>query len=717
MRQVLPIVAVSLVFFAAVGLCVIVWLPAKWRRALLPALPLIGAMAVELALHLTGIVVGVRLGLPIVGGLAVMLVLVRSLREAWWRDLQTWPWLLASITVGAVFATIMLLPVHHLGATLFGSFDSFAYVSNAAWLIDHPIVREPPSNQPVWGYTQLVIVVGFRVGEELNQAAMAILTGHDPRDSFYSVSVAWLVMLPGGVVAAASVVRIPRITGLIAGAASTGSYLVLYQVSNSNSAGVLGIAMAPLAIAVVARFADDALHEERAARLPAWSAAAALGALASTYTEFLPLIAFGLAGYILVRAPRNLLRAAVALGRLAAVSVAVAPLGWWRAWESLRTTTGIAQGGLPPSPFLGYSLGSVASHYAGTRMLFDPQPSRLGEAITAIILVGALIGVIAGPARRFLAWMMASVVGSIVVLSTVHYFPYGQGRAVEITAPIVILAAAAGYSEGVRRLWAVPRARVPSAAIAAASAATGVAFVVFGTRTVEPALTVTASSASPTYYDRAEYDTAHAWVERNGGPGGSNAMVLGTQVFDTIWLEYRMRDLPGVYFPFVIRNYDSGGSPIRYFDGRSRPYAVVESGLAMTTPGSSEATHDVRFLLYMAGMEPDAIALGTVGFNPVVTVGGDSAQQLYGVNGDVLIFHAPGARAVTLQFSTPARCTITVGGDDNPQNVVTLTPSEVARVPVMLPAGSALDVRVTVLGSADCTDPAKLPSLVGIAEG
>jgi hypothetical protein len=312
---------------------------------------------------------------------------------------------------------------------------------------------------------------------------------------------------------------------------------------------------------------------------------------------------------------------------------------------------------------------------------------------------------------------MASVVGSILVLSTVHYFPYGQGRAVEITLPLVVLASASGYAELSHRLWAWGATRPLAVTVASGAVATGLAMVIAGNRTVEPLLSETASPQSPTFYNGAEYDAAHNWVAQHGGPEGSDAMVLGTQVFDTLWMEYRFRDLPRVNFPFLIRNYDSGRSPTRYFDGRLRPYAVVEVDLPMTSAPSSEVARDDRFLLSNTGAHDNVIALGAWGFNPVVVKGSVTSQQLYATAGDVLLFYTPGTHAIELQFSSPAACTITVAGGVVPAQNVTLAPSSVASVPVTLPPGSAVDLQVTVLGSGACTQPATLPSFNGVSGG
>lgn len=731
MRALLPVIAIALALLAGAGLAVWVWLPTGWRRLTLPALPLLGAMALAVSLHLTGLVVGVRTGLPVLGGVALVGLVLRSWRQPWWRDLLDRGGLLglgAALVIGGVAFWFLLAPARPLGLDLVapgGGSDSFAYVSPAAWLEDHPLTQVPTDQEPpVWAYTQLQLKQGFRMGEELDQAAVAVATGHDPLDTWYTVASLWVLILPGGLIAAASVIRLSRLVGAFAGVLSATSAVVLAEVIYSHSAGALGLAMAPLAVALVVRHIDDAVAQSEG-RPPAWFAAGAFTALACTYTEYLPALAVAALLVILLRRRGQLGRSLRAAGVLAGLAVLMGPLAWARLGISFSHETSLASSGGQASTYLGIPLRTIAAHYVGTLGNLEPGPgSQLSYIPLLALAAGVVLAVTIGPARRFFRLVIGSIAFLILVLSTVRYFPYGQGEVVQVTFPLVMLAVAAGYAALLGRLatlrvrrWALPSA----AALAAALAST---FAAVNVHTVLPFLAAYPNQfPAEGIYDRQEFAAVHDWLIAKAGPSGAGAMVLDTQVWDQVWLMYTVRDMTKLNFPYVVDTYGNAEPTTRYFDGSSRRFAVVEKGLLMdVSPGVVVGgSGDFSFLDLSRGTAVVTLGAG-LSFNPISVDPGIGTVQWMGNKGKLLIFHSASVTTVTLGLVAvpqlaPNTLRITASG-----RVLTTTTVTGQRqdVHVPLPPGNA--VLLTLMGSrraAVVPPDGRLRSvgLVGISAG
>ncbi|MGA2283494.1 MAG: hypothetical protein ABSH07_07425 [Candidatus Dormibacteria bacterium] len=722
MRALLPVVVLALALLFCAGLAVWVWLPSGWRRLTLPALPLIGAMALAVGLHLTGIVTGVRVGLIVLGAIAVLGLGLRSWREPWWRDLRdrgALRGLGAALVIGAVAFWFLFIPARTVGLDLVapaGGNDSFAYITPAAWLEDHAITQVPAdSGPPVWGYTELQLSNGFRMGEELDQAAVATVTGHDILDTWYTVASLWILILPGGLIAAASALGLSRKVGASAGVLAATSSVVLSEVIFSHSAGALGLAMAPLSVAVAGRYLDDAMAQ-RPDRPPAWFVAGAITALACTYTEYLPALALAAAVYVLARRPDLLLRSLRAAAVVAGLALLMGPLAWFRVVHSLANETQFGQGAGQPSFFLAIPPPTIVAHYVGTVAIDAPGTgSALGYAALVLLAAGALLAVAISPARRFFAIVIGSIAALVLVLSTVHYFPYGQGELVQVTFSVVMLAVAAGYGALLARLSPPRLGRWPRRAAAGLAAALIVVFAAVNVNTTLPFLTSVPPSA---IHDTNGLNAVRNWLLSVAGPTGADAMVLDTQVWDQIWLQYELRDMTDVNFPYVVIQYGNGNpDSTRYFDGQSRRYAVVESDLLMdVSPGVIVGgAGDCSFLDLSRGTAVLAVGTG-LSFNPVSTDPVIGTVQWMINDGQLLLFHSRSVTRVVLSLVAPPQLTpISVKVESGSQVLATANVSGAgAEVSVNLPPGNAILLTLVASKAAVVVPPDPRLRSIGI---
>src|ERR1700680_2714133 len=115
MRQIAPVLLLALAMFMLSGLGLWVWLPTTWRAITLPALPLLGAMALVVELHLSGMLTGVSVGLWIWLVAAAFSTVFGSVRARWWRGLEGPFWLPVGLIIGGVFAWIVLTPAQTSG--------------------------------------------------------------------------------------------------------------------------------------------------------------------------------------------------------------------------------------------------------------------------------------------------------------------------------------------------------------------------------------------------------------------------------------------------------------------------------------------------------------------------------------------------------------------------------------------------------------------------
>jgi len=297
------------------------------------------------------------------------------------------------------------------------------------------------------------------------------------------------------------------------------------------------------------------------------------------------------------------------------------------------------------------------------------------------------------PARRFFRLVIGSVAALVGVLSTVHYFPYGQAELVQVTFPVVMLAVAAGYAALLTRLrpphldWLVRRFATGLAA------ALIVVFAAVNIQTVLPYL-APAPNLNPEagIYNSQEFHAVRTWLLSVAGPTGRDAMVLDTQVWDQVWLQYTLRDMIDLNFPYVVYEYNYGPGTLRYFDGTGRRYAVVESDLLMeTSPGVVVGgIGDFSFLDLSKGTAVIAVGAG-LSFNPVSQDPVIGTVQWMSNDGLLLIFHSPSVTRVELSLvAVPQLTPISVTVDDGAQVLATTNvPADGVEVSVHLPPGNA----------------------------
>lgn len=650
MRQLLPLLLGDAGLLALAGLGMLVWLPASWRSRMLPALLTLGAIVWVVALHVTGLVVGVRVGLWIVAGVAAVSIAVRSWRVRWWRGLQTKRYLVAGLIVGAVPVLLALGPARDVGATVVQpspNNDAYEYVAVSDWLFDHPVLQAPPglAEPPAWGKINMHLNTGLRVGQELYEAAIAGALRRDPIQTWYVVTAGWLLLLPGAVLAAFDTLRMRRLTGLIAGTVAGFSALVVGQVLNSNSDAALGITIAPLTVALIARYVDDRSELEAGSGLdppPIWLPAAGAAAVSAVYTEYLPLLIPALMLFVLVRPLRRVPRAVLAGASVLALAVVIGALAWYRSALSFLTT---ATTNSPiPSPYLDHA-GSVAGRVLGF-VSYDQVIRASNWKVVLFVIVGVLgvgLAVTLAPARRLFACVLIACLGIIVALSTpIHYFPYAQNRAVVVTVPLVLVMAVAGFGALLPRLASV---RIPRPALA------GVLVVLLGAGALFIGLDVRTTNAM------ARYDISHRtvdgsfqtmsdWAHRVGGPDGANVSVLVPNHFDQVWSMYYLRDLHRANYPFLYSDYTNIPS-LQFDDGRLRRYAVVGTDAFVDAAPGVVVGRTSRFLLLDTSRGSAAVAFGIASVEPIDQKGAQLTQWMQD-DPSLMVAHTPDVQQARL---------------------------------------------------------------------
>jgi hypothetical protein len=644
MLSLLEVAVVALVLLGASGVAILAWLPEAWQRRLLPGLPAVGAMALVVGLHATTIVVGVQVGLPILAGVAAIALAVRTWRvRRWWRPLLDARWLGVALVLGAIPFLLVLRPAEAYGATLVAPTsgdDAYSFITVSDWLLQHPAtdVPSPADAAPVWGYTRIHLTTGLRVGEELDQAAIADADHTNPEQTWYTVSALWLALLPGACAAAAATLGLRREIGLAGGFVASMSGVLAFEVFNANSAGMLGIATVPIALTLFAAYVDRGRTSAPEQRPPLWLAAGAVAALAGSYAEYLPVIGLGMVAFVLVRSPRTLLaplRAAVFLTIVAAV---IAPFVWYDAVRSLVLNTAGASS-TQPSAFLGPAL-TVLAHFTGTRGVGTPQGSLYALPLAGMIALGLVAAMAISPARRLIACVTASIALTVILLSTVRYFPYGQDRAIEISLALVLLFSAIGWTSLLQVLLARWReiAYIAMVGLAGATAA----FVYVNVHTTDGWV----AAADPQRQVDAAFQQAAGWIESVAGPTGNGAMVISNDHFDQLWLMYATRDLTAVHYPFVYQDY-GGVAPLQFDDGTYRRYVVVDDQDFVSAAPGVVVGSDSRFRFLDLSRGSAVIALGAVNYlRPETDPTGPSQWQLN--DGEVLVVHSPSVTQVTL---------------------------------------------------------------------
>lgn len=558
---------------ALTGLALLLHLDGRQQCLVMPALPALGTMLGVVILHWPAMISDVPTSL-MVGFMVVGLVAT----VAWRRGgrlvagAKMLPLLGLALALGVVPFTVALLPAFEIGRPALvqptPNNDAFAYVSLASWLRSNPALEAPDRgiDAPTFGYARVHLDSGLRIGEQLLQAGVAILNRRDAAATWYATLGAWVLMLPGAYWAAGRVLGMHPAAGAIGGLGAAASTALLGQVYQQNSAAVLGVVMAPLVVILFA----DAVRDEPA--LPWWLSSVAMAALAGTYSEYLPVLAPGLALFIVARRPAAI---ATVIGRSARVlltAVVMSPFIWYNVARSLVFEARITAPGFDSS-FIHAPAWVIVNRVTGAAQLDGGQlSSKLGLLLALVLGMGMLV-LVGYRGRSILLCFALGCLAVILFLTFVHRFPYGQQRAVQITIPVLVLAVSAGYERlaGWSSDFWSQRRRMMAVASGGMVVLAATAFPLVNLR------------SSIQWHSRFELAGRHIdasmaegaeWISAVGGRRGEGAIVISSNYFEQLWMTYLLRHRPAVAWPFLYPDYMNIERYERW-DGRLRRYVLV----------------------------------------------------------------------------------------------------------------------------------------------
>ena len=698
------ILVLAWLLFTLFGLFALSWVPRQVRDMLFPALPAVGALFLVVALHDTGLVLPVGWGLALIAVVALAaVVLRRRVRARFAVSRAALMRLLVATLMGLVPLGVAMLPMVRVGkpeAVMPGTnHDTLAFVSLTSWLDHHPITEKPDARRdlPGYGYVRNHDKYSLRVGEELLQGSVATVTRRPPTETFNTVLAFWLFLLPGVTMAAAELLGVRRVAGLLAGALIGLSALTVGQVYLQNAGSVLGIALIPVVLALIAAAfkppGSTAADDEPRQRVPVWVGAVALAGIVGTYSEYLPMLvpAFGL--YVFARRPAAIvshLRRAVLV---AGIALAVAPLAWIRAAGSLSQQNTKSQAG-QVSTFLDVGPMSWIARVTGMIRTLELTNGRRWVTLGALtlfglIVVGIALSIALGPVRRLWLFVPASVVGVVFYLSRIDREPYSQERSIQIGAPLLILAAVVGYDALARRLPVGAGLSLRSLGGAGVAVACAFGVALFGTVNTRTA-TRDEYLHDPLLAARTvdhNFDEAATWIRDVGGPGGRDAVVLSRDFVDQLWIVYGLRDLNRVQYPFLYPDYY--GTPVaQVWNGRTPRYALVDPDVYVDVAPGVVIRHNDRFRLLDLSRGPALLAITADGWQGPIQIG-NILQTFMQANGTLAVLWHGDITATRVSAKTIAALAplpVTIDVDGRPAASATLT-SEPATVLLALPAG------------------------------
>ncbi|MCZ2823774.1 MULTISPECIES: hypothetical protein [unclassified Modestobacter] len=699
------LVAAAWGLLALLGLALLASVAPQLRHALLPAAPLVGVTFLVAALHTTGLFLSVRRGLVVVLVLAVV-VLVVGVRRGRARPLLDRPsagWSLAGLALGIPFALVALAPSAILDSARVVSpsanNDAVWYVSVSSWLADHPITDVPmipaapmdvaDPGVPGDGPAVSALTFPLRVGQELVQASLNTVTGTSPVTTFTPWLAVWVLLLPGGCLAAAALLRLGRAVGVLSGVVMASSVVLVQQVYNQNAASVLGIALAPLVLAGVVA----ALERDR--RMPVLLAGLLLSGLVGTYSEYAPFVAPALVAALLLR--RSGLGAAAARGAgVLLAAVAIAPLAWYRAVQGLIGVRGGAADAFP-SPFRDAPLHVVLNRLVGVAPAgAGDERSWLAVLLAALVVAGVLLGIVLGPQRGLWLGLLGAALPFIVWLS-VQRLGYTQRRAVEIVLPLVLFIAVVGWVSLVRRLsrrsvtggqrqvrvvrwWAgAPVAVVLAAALLGS-------LVVFAGVNVRSSLAAFArADLAPRHVD-SDFSEARQWV---AAAGEEDVSVLVPSFFDQQWMTLALLDDEQVEYPAIRPDYFRTES---FWSGGVDRYWLVGIGVQVDADPAVVVHANDRFRMLDLS-RGEAVIAAPYGLTDWDTgLWADGGATTVNAQAQALVVRTPGTgSAVTLTLRAPLGepVDVAVGAAGAPPVVVDDLALQPVAAPVELPAGTA----------------------------
>lgn len=731
MLGVLAIAAGGLALLVLLGTPVLLLLPRAARTALLPAVPVLGVGSAVVVLHATTLVLPVRLGVVVLAVLSVAGA-VAGLRRAD-RGLDAGAWcavrpVLAGLAAGLVPLALALVPTAVYDGELVqptSNHDGYYYLGVNEWVQDHRGTEQPqlgpgPESSPSVPFEASAlrhVQQHLRLGESLVQAGLNTVLGLDAERSWYVLACLWLMLLALAVTAALRLLGFGVAVGALSGLVVALSPLVLQQVYNQNSASVLGLALAPLALLGVAEALSDR------PRVPLWLSAGMAGAWLGTYTEYATVALPAWVLVLLLRHPGRLPAALGRTARLAALAVVLAPLVWLNAVRSL-----VFLAGLPAtpwqSPFSGVPASVLLARVTGAAAPLNGVPvtalqSALG-AVLALTLVAGLVALVVAPRRWLWVSVAVALAAATAQLSASPDRGYSQQRLVEIGVPLVVLAGCVGWAAlagGPGPLSAAQRS-------GAAALSLLVALAWVGTSLATDLRLARSALATPRPVD-ADFAQAAGWVSELGGPGGRDVSVLAGGFFDQLWLAEALRSTRQVAYPVLDPSYFTTES---FWSGERDRYVLVDAAAFVDVPDIAVVRRNARFSLLDTRQGAVTVAV-TLGYSAGAWYGSEPGPAVWMTDGGRLLvwrnaLAVSASGAVDLQLAAnpdlPAvPVDVLAAGRPLKSGVVVPAPGSL-RVPLPSSVGVVLTLanRVPASVAASVGDPRPLSvRLLGVRNG
>ncbi|TAJ49306.1 MAG: hypothetical protein EPO52_03260 [Herbiconiux sp.] len=577
------------------GVTALVWIPRAQRTQLVPAIPVIGAAGLVVLLHVTGLVLPVRVGIWIIVAACLVLLVVAAVVGRFrsfvsGRSLIHLVLVLATGAIGAVVALWPSLAARSpLAAQPSPNNDAFYYVGSADWFSEHSVLQSPSIGQgpssgldsPAFGPAAESIRLGLRVGQDMLHAGVSDVLFRDPVATFTPLIAVYVLLIPGSAWVLGSAFRITAAARVLLGAALVTTFTLVNQVQNQNAASILGIAMVPLVIGVVAMRTRRRSDDIEDTRVPLWVAAIAVSALVGTYTEYAVFAGAVIAGVVLVGPIRSLATRLKRAAAVLAVAVAVGPLIWVRAIYGITITFQMtASNGKGGSDLLSV-LGVFASPYVA--LLSAQPPTVVGELSRVAVIacgvaagLGLLFALVFTCSRGLAVGIVIAIVGAAYIGTRGN--DYVTGRASDMVTPLIICAAVIGWAALVERLQGAGPSggavkRVTGAGLVAVAAG------VVGLSALGAWNFVVVNGPDDRFVTN-DFSDAAGWVKGVQEAGGADITVATASLFDQLWISESLRSLPDVSYISLRGDlgYRSDLAMTSFWEGERDRYVLVGPG-------------------------------------------------------------------------------------------------------------------------------------------
>jgi hypothetical protein len=609
MLEIIGIGVAGVLILSALGFAVLVQVRPDLRRLLIPAVPLVGAAYLVVALHLTGIFLPARIGVWIAAAVALVALVIRFLldKKAFTDWFAAIPDGLSAAAVGSLGAVVALTPSllarSPLAMQATQSNDAFYYVSVSQWVAGNPITTRPSLggspltgvDSPVFGPAYESINLSLRVGQELAQAGLSALTNIPIITGFSPWLGLWVFLIPGGAWVLGAAFGLPRLGRLVLGALLVVSFSVQGQVLQQNADSLLGVPFLALVIGLVVMASRPKPDHPR---VPLWLPALVLAALVGTYTEYIPLLGMTLAALVIVGPLSGLRPALLRAAGLVGLSLVFGPLIWWRALQGLLFLGTVAAGGngvgVGPRELAEQISLPVEAYFRVTW----PSPSGL---VVTVLVVFALLCAFALVATLFSSRTRAFGIGGVGLSTLVVLYIGSRGneyitrRAMDMLMPLLIIGAVLGAAVIVAAL----RARRPGLRAGRGLTLSVTAVVIAGV--LAPSYLGVRMMVHEQADDRIvspEVGEAADWISDLGGDGDEVTAAVAT-LYDQLWLTEALVDESNVSFVSLRGDLGYRGNLflLSYWDGELDPFILIGPGAYFVAEDAAVAEKNGRFQL------------------------------------------------------------------------------------------------------------------------